>query len=251
MKIIFKLLKQIINFNREIRALTVVSVGPGDSSLLTMAALKAIKKSNVVFYPIASEDKKSVSAEIVKKYIKYKKQIPIVFPMSRKGFNPNEIWLEAAEKISSYIKNKKSVVLLCLGDASLFASSSYILKRIKVLYPEIPINILPGITSFSLAAALSNFDLVNKGEILKVFECPNNSSQLRDLIKRKGEDKIVFVILKVGKRWNWVKDVLSSESLLDNALLAVNVGMNNQFIGNALEHKFAKLPYFSLLLIRF
>ncbi len=33
--------------------LTVVGVGPGDPNYLTMAAIKAIRKSKVVFYPVS------------------------------------------------------------------------------------------------------------------------------------------------------------------------------------------------------
>ena len=64
--------------------LTVVGVGPGDPNYLTMAAIKAIRKSKVVFYPVSGFDTESFSLKIVKKYLRFKKKIPIIFPMGRK-----------------------------------------------------------------------------------------------------------------------------------------------------------------------
>ena len=87
-------------------------------------------KAKVIVYPISSDDKKSFSAEIVRKYIKYKKKIPIIFPMARKGVDPEEIWSNAVD-ILEFIRNNESVVLLCLGDPALFASSSNISRIIK------------------------------------------------------------------------------------------------------------------------
>ena len=77
-----KTLKKLFSFKSDFASLTVVGVGPGDSSLITIAAVQAIKKAKVVVYPISKDDKKSSAAEIVKKYTKFKKKIPIIFPMA-------------------------------------------------------------------------------------------------------------------------------------------------------------------------
>ena len=228
--------------------LTVVGVGPGDPEQLTIAAINAIRKSKVIFYPVSGLDKDSFSLKIVRKYLKFKKKIPIVFPMGRKELDAEEIWKISANKIVENITRNKKVVLLCLGDPSIFASSSYIVNEIKKNYPQIKINLLPGISSVSLAAALGNFQLINQGETLEIMECPDDFDNLINSIKDK--KNYVFAIMKVGRRWQYVKKVLMRNNLLDKALLAVNVGMNNQFIDQASANNSEELPYFSLLLIR-
>ena len=70
-------------------SLTIVGVRPGDPSLLTIAALDAIKKAKVIVFPVSDDNKKSIAAEIVKKHTKFKKNIPIIFPMARKDLNPD------------------------------------------------------------------------------------------------------------------------------------------------------------------
>ena len=231
--------------------LTIVGVGPGDPSLLTIDAVDAIKKAKVIVFPISDDNKKSFAAEIVKKYTKFKEKIPIIFPMARKDFDSDEIWSNAVEEIVKFIQNSESVVLLCLGDTSIFASSSNILRIIKNSHPEIVIKTIPGISSVSAAAALNDFDLLKKGETLIIKECPSSNSELTSLIRESRGNKIVLAILKVGKRWNIVNETLKKEDIVNKSLIALNVGMSNQIIQFASQYKKDAMPYFSLILIRF
>jgi len=249
--LIKKILKVIKGYRSDEASLTIVGVGPGDPSLLTVAAVDAIKKAKVIVFPISDDNKKSFAAEIVKKYIKFKKNIPIIFPMARKDFNSDEIWSNAVKKIVNLIQNRESVVLLCLGDTSLFASSSNILRIIKDNHPEIITKIIPGISSISAAAALNNFDLVRKGETLIIKECPSSNTELTSLIRESKGNKTVLAIMKVGKRWNLVRETLKKEDIINKSLIALSVGMADQIIQYASQYKKEVMPYFSLILIRF
>jgi precorrin-2/cobalt-factor-2 C20-methyltransferase len=249
--IINKILSLLYGHKVDLPTLTVVGVGPGDPSLLTIAALDAIKKAKVIVFPISDDNKKSFAGKIVKKHTKFKKNIPIIFPMARQDFDPDEIWTNAVEKIVGFIKNGESVVLLCLGDTSLFASSSNILRIIKQNYPEIITKTIPGISSLSAAAALNDFDLVKKGETLMIKECPSSNSEFTSLIQETRGNKTVLAIMKVGKRWSLVKETLIKENILNKSLIALNVGMPDQVIQYASQYNKEVMPYFSLILIRF
>ena len=245
-----KTLKNLFGFKSNLASLTVVGVGPGDSSLLTIAAIQAIKKAKLIVFPISSDDRKSSSAEIVKNYIKFKKKIPIIFPMARQEFDPDQIWSSAVDIIVKSIRNNESVALLCLGDPSLYASSSNILRIINNNYPEIITRTIPGISSISAAAAFSNFDLVKKGETLIIKECPSTQSELTALIIQTKLNKTVLALMKVGKRWSLVKEILEKEKIINKALIALNVGMPDQIIQYASKYNMDAMPYFSLILIR-
>ena len=248
--IIKKFLSMFKSLRDDFVSLTIVGVGPGDPSLLTIAAVDAIKKANVIFFPVSDDNKKSFAAEIVKKYTKFKKKIPIIFPMASKDFDPDGIWSIAVEKIVKIIQKGESVVLLCLGDTSLFASSSNILGIIKKNHPEIITNTIPGISSLSAAAALNDFDLVKKGETLIIKECPSSNSELSSLIRDSRGKKTVLAIMKVGKRWILVREILKKEGIIDSSLIALRVGMPDQIIQYASQYKNDIMPYFSLILIR-
>ncbi len=249
--IINKFLSLLKVYRTDLPTFTIVGVGPGDPSLLTIAALDAIKKAQVIVYPISDDHKKSFAAEIVKKHTKFKKNIPIIFPMARKDFNPDDIWSNAVEKIVKFIQNGESVVLLCLGDTSLFASSSNILRILKNNHPEIITKNIPGISSLSAAAALNDFDLVRKGETLIIKECPSSKSELTSLVRESRRNKTVLAIMKVGKRWNLVRETLKKEGIINTSLIAISVGMPDQIIQYASQYEKDIMPYFSLILIRF
>ena len=250
MIIIKKFLIRFLSFKRNISSLTIVGVGPGDPSLLTISAVKAIKQADVIVFPISGVNKKSFSAEIVRKYIKFKKKISIIFPMAEKESEPIEVWSNAADTIVKFIKSNKSVVLLCLGDTSLFASSSNVLRIIKKNYPDIITKTIPGITSISAAAALSNFDLVKKGETLIIKECPSSESEIISLINQNKGNKTVLVIMKVGKRWKFIKEIIKKGDMIDEAFIALNIGMSNQIIQSLSKYNADDMPYFSLILMR-
>ena len=243
-----KFIKKLFFSKKDKGYLTIIAVGPGDPSLLTIEAVKAIKQSKVIFYPISGKDRDSYSAKIVNKFIKKKKQIPLIFPMGIEEYDSEYIWKSGAKKIVEYINKNLKVALLCLGDTSIYASSFYLKKEIKKNYPQIRITTLPGISSLSLAAALGDFQLIKKGETLNILECPDDKNQFLNLIDKKS--KRVLVIMKVGKRWEWVKYALQEKNLLKKATLAVNLGMENQYIGDASEYLSKELPYFPLLLLR-
>ncbi len=171
--------------------------------------------------------------------------------MARESFDPDEIWSNAVEKIVQFIKNGDSVVLLCLGDTSIYASSSNILRIIEEDYPEVITKTIPGISSLSAAAALNNFDLVKKGETLIIKECPSSDSELTSLICRIREENSVLALMKVGKRWNLVSKVLKKENIINKSLIALNIGLQDQIIQYASEYQKDDMPYFSLILIRF
>ena len=67
--IIKKILRTFNGSKSDLGSLTTVGVGPGDPSLLTIAAVDAIKKAKVIVFPISDDNKKSFAAKIVKKYL--------------------------------------------------------------------------------------------------------------------------------------------------------------------------------------
>ena len=57
--------------------------------------------------------------------------------------------------------------------------------------------------------------------------------------------------MKVGKRWNLIKEILEKENIIKKSLIALNVGMADQVIQEASKYNKDAMPYFSLILIRF
>ena len=134
-----------------------VGVGPGDPSLLTLAAVEAIRRSNVVAYPIGRPAAESMAARIASAWIRSDhERLPLLFPMVEAAEPRRTAWAAAATHLQNAVRSGQQVALLCEGDASLFASCSYVLLAIRQEWPDCPVTVIPGVTSCSAAAAAAN-----------------------------------------------------------------------------------------------
>jgi len=62
---------------------------------------------------------------------------------------------------------------------------------------------------------------------------------------------MVLAIMKIGKRWNLVRETLTKEDIIQKSLIALSVGTPDQIIQYASQYSKDVMPYFSLILIRF
>ncbi len=230
--------------------LTFVGVGPGDPNLLTIAAVNAIKKASLVAYPVSKIGSKSFALQIVIELIQKKKCLPILFPMVTNAEELQTAWERASEQLLEEVSNGEQVVLLCQGDPSLFATSSYIILYLKSKYPSCPIKVIPGVTSFTAAAALAKSPLSLQKEELLIAPAPDNSDQLMRMLDDVNNSQKVLVLLKVGKRWPWVRKILEEKNLLEATVFASKIGLDDQQISFANQINEQEIPYFSLLIVK-
>ena len=91
---------------------------------------------------------------------------------------------------------------------------------------------------------------MKKGETLIIKECPSSKSELTALIVQSKVNKTILAVMKVGKRWSLIKEILEKEKIINKALIALNIGMPDQIIQYASKYNMDDMPYFSLILIR-
>jgi len=231
--------------------LTFVGVGPGDPSLLTIAAIRAIKNATLISYPISKLGDESLAANIASEWIsKEKKCLPLVFPMVLEGTPRKEAWKDAGNQLASAVKDGENVVFLTQGDVSLFASSAYVVMDLKKNHPECNFKLIPGVTSFSAAAASGQFPLSLQQEQLLVSPTPDSPEVLESLIHSAAENNQVLALLKLGRRWVWVRPLLERMGILNEALFAQKIGFEDQKIQNARSVDANERTYLSLLILR-
>ncbi len=241
-----------LKFNSNPEAqLILIGVGPGDPSLLTLAAVEAIKQATVVAFPVPKFGGNSFAADIASPWIEQgKKKIPLIFPMVSELELKKQAWREASEKLAFEVSNGEQVAFLCVGDVSLFATGSYLLLDIKSNYPECPIKIIPGINSFSAAAAAGHCPLGMQQEQLLITPTPEEPETLESLLQEARSLERILVLMKLGKRWSWVRPLLEKMNLLEETLFAKKVGFPDQKIMYSIDVPPGECDYFSLLLVR-
>ena len=231
--------------------LTIAGVGPGDPSLLTLAAVDAIQESTVVSYPVSTIGGDSLAEKIASKWItKDKKKLPLHFPMVDDQNTLKSAWRVAGKELMKMVDKGERVVFLAQGDISLFSTGSYLSKELEKYHPECNVKLIPGVTSFSAAAAKSKLPLAFQEEELLVLPVPDSYDELKSILSDAASKKRVVVLLKLGKKWDWVKLLLEELDLIKISIFAERIGFSDQQILRASDLPSGTRPYFSLLLIR-
>ena len=233
------------------KVLTITGLGPGDPSLLTLAAVDAIQESTVVSFPVSTRGGESLAEKIASKWIsKDKKKLPLHFPMVDDQNILKKAWRVAGNELMKMVEKGERVVFLAQGGISLFSTGSYLSKELEKYHPECLVKLIPGVTSFSAAAAKSKLPLAFQEEQLLVLPVPDSYEELKFMLSDAALKKRVVVLLKLGKKWEWVKPLLEELDLIKKSIFAERIGFSDQQILRASDLPSGKRPYFSLLLIR-
>lgn len=237
-------------------SVTVVGVGPGDPDLLTVAAVRAIAAAAVVAYPVAQPEAEGMAARIAAPWIAPgQRRLPLLFPMVEEPEPRIAAWHAAADALAAEVAAGRSVVLLCEGDASLYASCSYALLALRRRHPGCALTVVPGITAVAAAAAAASslalpWPLALQQESLLIRPTPEAPAELEALLERSAAEGTVLALLKLGRRWAWLRPLLERRGLLGQCLFARRVGWPDQLLAPADQVPAEEQPYFSLLLIR-
>lgn len=193
-----------------------VGIGSGNPEYLTLRAYKILKEADVIFTVISKNAGDSVSKTVVE-YVKPQGKIELlVFSMAKNKEERQNQVLANAEKILAEAEQGKNIAFATLGDAMTYSTFGYIYPIIKEKHPNIEIEIIPGINSFSTLSAISQKVLVENRESLHVIpsfkeedidsiEFPENSTTIllktyrtrNALLKRLQKEKEQFPNLEI------------------------------------------------------
>ena len=231
--------------------LTLIGVGPGDPDLLTLKAYRRLREADVIAFPVASPDAAGMAATIVAPHLDdAQRRMPLVFPMVTDPSRLQEAWTRAAARLAEEVARGRRVVFLCEGDVSLFATASYVLLALQRDHPDLTVELIPGVSSVSAAAAAGAWPLVFQREGLMIRPCPETPEAMEKLLQQAEATQTVLALLKLGARWRWIRPLLERRGLLAQSLFAERVGCTDQHVAPASRVQAGERPYFSLLLVR-
>ena len=128
-----------------------IGVGPGDPELLTVKAVEAIKRADVIIAPRTEKKEGSVALNIAKRYIGEATEIVYqVYPMVTGFAADTSAWDKNKAEIMDMLAQGKQVVFLTLGDPMIYSTYIYIYNRLKAAGADI--TTIPGIPAFCAIA---------------------------------------------------------------------------------------------------
>ena len=224
-----------------------IGTGPGDPELITLKAIKAMEQSDIIAIPDAGKIDRT-AFNIVEKYIKDKPLIECSFFMKRNPQERENYRLKAAENILELLNDGKTVGFITLGDPTLYSTYMYVHKIITDKGFEA--EIIPGITSFSAAAAAIGKPLCEGEEMLHII--PASGNENLDFILNTPGNK---VIMKTHKNFTNILTLLEKKGLSDKTTVIERCTMREQKIFNSIAElkntaDIEKIGYFSLILIK-
>jgi len=225
-----------------------VGVGPGDPELLTRKAERILREVPVICAPTANPSDSSYALSIVEPFLDRNRQEVIVqvFPMRKDQTGLEEFWEEAAAEVAERVRRGSDVAFITIGDPFLYSTFLYIYRIFRERYPDIPVEVVPGISSVSAAAVAAGMPLGLASERIAIIPAAFEE----DLRRTLGEFDTV-VLMKVSRVFDGIYALLQELGLERNGAFISRVGSpEEEVVFNLGSLVGRKLDYLSLLIVK-
>jgi precorrin-2/cobalt-factor-2 C20-methyltransferase len=227
-----------------------VGTGPGDPELMTLKAVRALEKADVVAY-FAKAGRHGngravvdgllpadvtllplyypVTTEIDRHHDDYKRQITAFYDAS-------------AEAVAAHLQAGRTVAILSEGDPLFYGSYMHLHVRLSGRYPT---EVIPGITAMSGCWSMAGMPIVQGDDVLSVLP---GTMEEAELVRRLADTQAA-VIMKVGRNLPKIRRALKTADRLHHALYVERGTMSNEAMTPLAERDDGEAPYFSLILV--
>ncbi len=220
-----------------------VGVGPGDPELMTVKAWRLISTAKVVAY-LAANGSDSTARGIASPFLPDDvREIAIDMPMRTERAPAQAAYDTGAAEIATHLARGEDVVMLCEGDPFFYGSFMYVHERLSAQFSCV---VVPGVTSPVACAAVMGQPLCKRDDVLKVLPATLDADRLREELLTCQS----AAIIKVGRHFAKVKNVLSALDLITRATAVTKATQDDEVIQPVDEIADDALPYFTTIIVR-
>lgn len=227
-----------------------LGVGPGDPELITLKALRMLREAPVVAYFVA-KGKRGNAFGIIEAHLQAEQTLlALVYPVTTEVLPAplsyeqviSDFYDGASLEVAAHLDAGRDVAVICEGDPFFYGSYMYLHDRLADRYDA---EVIPGVCSMLGGASVLGAPLVYRNQSLSVL-----SGVLgHDELKRRLADADAAVIMKLGRNFTKVRQVLVELGLDTRALYVERATMANQKIVALDEVDPQSSPYFSLIIV--
>jgi len=227
-----------------------VGIGPGDPELLTLKAQRVLNSVPVIFVPKAKITDEGMALQILLNSVVAKTGAELrelIFPMSKEPEVLKPAWDIAREAVLVALRQGKDAAFITLGDTAIYSTYMNLLAELRKAEPGVVIETVAGISSFSQGAAMLNMSLCEKDEKLAILPVLSDVRALRPELERFDS----LALMKVGKRFADLRELLREMGLLQHASLLVKMGAPGEQVTRDLDKVDpASVTYMSIVIVR-
>jgi len=219
-----------------------VGVGPGDPELLTLKAVRVLRDCPVIAY-VSAEGRPSVARRIVAPHLPPgRKELNLALPMQPAPELAQAAYDEGASRIGAELEQGRDVAALCEGDPFFYGSFAQLFDRLGERYAT---EVVPGVASFTAAAAAARRPLVSRSQTMVVLPATLPRAALAARLRSAD----AAAILKLGRHLAKVREVIVELGLVERAIYVEHASGGRERVERLVDLAADEAPYFSLLLL--
>jgi precorrin-2/cobalt-factor-2 C20-methyltransferase len=226
-----------------------VGVGPGDPELMTLKAQRLVRACPVVAH-FAAVNRAGNAWQTVEHLVGPAQLVlRLDYPVTNEPTEAAEyerlldaFYDASAARIERELDGGRDVAVVCEGDPLFYGSYMYIHERLAHRYDT---TVVPGVTSFSAAAAAAGTPLVSRDETLTVIPGLKHEHELAGLLR--GAD--AAVLMKLGTHLAGIRSAAAAAGVARGAVYVERASCADERVLPLAETGAVDAPYFSVVLV--
>jgi precorrin-2/cobalt-factor-2 C20-methyltransferase len=143
--------------------------------------------------------------------------LELVFPMTKNEHEVKRLWAKNACIVAEKVESGKKVAFITLGDPMFYSTFIYLFQSFKHEYPQVELEVIPGVTALTACAARAQIPLAEKEEVVAIIPSDLDSKLIEETAKHA--DTLVF--MKCAHRFKDLVPVLAKSSFTENSTIAL------------------------------
>jgi precorrin-2/cobalt-factor-2 C20-methyltransferase len=226
-----------------------VGTGPGDPELLTLKAVRAIERADVVAY-FAKAGNESNAKRSVAGHLNGATELPLLYPVTTEIDSKEDAYRdsigrfyeESAGTIAGHLEAGRNVAVLSEGDPFFYGSYMHLHVRLASRFPT---EVIPGVTAMSGCWSAAGLPIVQGDDILSVL--PGTLAEAE--LTRRLTDTEAAVIMKIGRNLPKIRRAIEAAGKLPQAIYVERGTMADGKTLRLADKADDKAPYFAIVLV--
>jgi precorrin-2/cobalt-factor-2 C20-methyltransferase len=223
-----------------------VGVGPGAPDLLTVRALRALRRATTVVAPCTDASAIGRAEAIVREAAPDVVVERLVFVMAPAPAERAEALDAATARVLALLDAGEEVAFITLGDPNVYSTFSSVAATVRAARPSTPVVTVPGVMAFQELAARADVVLTDEHQSLVLLPAHGGDQSLDDALD---DPTRTIVLYKGGRRLPDLAARLDETARLDGAVLGELLGMPGERIAPVADVADRPAAYLSAVIV--